>query len=71
MERETFVHVDLNGELQLVGRQHTHVRRSRETATFEYDASWLDHSERFALEPALQLGPAPITREVINRCSAA
>lgn len=59
MERETCVHADLNGEPQLVGWLYTHVRRGRETATFEYDRAWLDHGERFALEPALQLGPGP------------
>lgn len=59
MERETYVYVDLNGEAHLVGRLYTHVRRGRETATFEYDQAWLDHDERFALEPALQLGPGP------------
>ena len=31
----------------------------RESATFEYDDAWLKHRERFALEPALQLGPGP------------
>lgn len=59
MQRETFVHADLGGEPQLVGRLYTHVRRGRETATFEYDQTWLDHDERYALEPALQLGPGP------------
>lgn len=59
MDRETWVHADLDGRPQLAGRLYTHVRRGRETATFEYDPEWLDHSERFALEPALQLGPGP------------
>jgi len=59
MERETHVHADLKGEAKLVGRLYTHVRRGRETATFEYDQAWLDHDERFSLEPALQLGPGP------------
>jgi len=59
MERETFVHADLAGKPQLVGRLYTHVRRGRETASFEYDPSWLDHDERYSLEPALALGPGP------------
>lgn len=59
MERETWVHADLDGESHVVGRMFTHVRGRRETATFEYDDKWLAHSERFALEPALQLGPGP------------
>jgi serine/threonine-protein kinase HipA len=59
MDREVHVHADLNGTPQLVGRMYAHVRGRRETATFEYDAAWLDHDERYALEPALQLGPGP------------
>src|SRR5437588_4668738 len=35
------------------------MRKDREGATFEYDKSWLAHSERFSLEPALKLGPGP------------
>ena len=34
-------------------------RRGRESATFEYETEWLQHNERFALEPALTLGPGP------------
>src|SRR3984893_9896580 len=33
--------------------------KDRESATFEYDKSWLAHPERFSLEPALKLGPGP------------
>lgn len=29
MERETFVHADLDGQPRLVGRLYTHVRRGR------------------------------------------
>ena len=59
MDREIFVYIDLRGVPVLVGRLWTRVRRGRESASFEYDASWLDHPERFALEPALTLGPGP------------
>jgi serine/threonine-protein kinase HipA len=59
MERETHVHVDLDGTTYLVGRFFSLVRGRRETATFEYDEGWLGHRERFALEPALLLGPGP------------
>jgi serine/threonine-protein kinase HipA len=59
MEREVFVYVDLRSAPQLVGRLWTRVRGDRETATFEYDRSWLNHPQRFSLEPALQLGPGP------------
>jgi serine/threonine-protein kinase HipA len=59
MDRETYVYVDLSGTPLLVGQLFAHVRKGRESATFEYDDSWLTHEERFALEPALQLGPGP------------
>jgi serine/threonine-protein kinase HipA len=59
MDRETYVYADLSGTPLLVGRLFVHVRKGRESATFEYDDSWLAHDERFALEPALQLGPGP------------
>jgi len=45
----------LGDECHLVGRLWCHRRNGRESATFEYDPSWLQHPERFALEPALQL----------------
>lgn len=59
MDRETWVHADLDGQLRPVGRLFSRIRRGRETASFEYDEAWLEHDERFALEPALQLGPGP------------
>lgn len=59
MDREVFVHMDLQGTPYLVGRLWTRIRKDRESATFEYDKSWLAHSERFSLEPVLKLGPGP------------
>ena len=59
MDREAYVYADLGGAPRLVGRLFTHIRKGRESATFEYDDSWLAHDERFALEPALKLGPGP------------
>lgn len=56
MDREVLIHVDLDGEPHLVGRLWAHMRRNRESATFEYAPSWLAHRLRFALEPALPLG---------------
>lgn len=43
----------------MVGRLWTRARSNRESATFEYDKSWLAHPDRFSLEPALKLGPGP------------
>ncbi len=59
MEKEVLVYVDLGGTPHLVGRLWTHFRKDRESASFEYDKSWLAHPERFSLEPALKLGPGP------------
>ena len=59
MDQEAFVHVDLQGTACFVGRLWTRTRKDRESATFEYDRSWLAHPERFSLEPALKLGPGP------------
>lgn len=59
MNREVYVHADLDCIPRIVGRLYTRVRAGRESATFEYDDLWLSSPERFALEPALQLGPGP------------
>ena len=59
MDKEALVYVDLDGTPLLVGRLWGRVRRERESATFEYDPSWLENPTRFSLEPALQLGPGP------------
>lgn len=59
MDREVLVFVDLQGTPYLVGRLWARMRKDRESATFEYDKSWLAHPERFSLEPALKLGPGP------------
>ncbi len=59
MENSALVYLDLAGKPHLVGRLWTRVRRDRESATFEYDKSWLTHPDRFSLEPALTLGPGP------------
>lgn len=54
-----YVHVELGGSTHLVGRLWTHRRGRRESATFAYDERWLVHPDRFSLEPALKLDPAP------------
>ena len=55
MEREIFVSVDLHGAPIFVGRLWCRIRGGRQSATFEYDAGWLEHPERFAIDPALPL----------------
>jgi serine/threonine-protein kinase HipA len=59
MDREALVYVDLDGVPHLVGRLWAHLRKNKESATFEYDEGWLRHPARFSLEPALKLGPGP------------
>ena len=43
MDKEILVYVDLQGTPQLVGRLWARMRKDRESATFEYDKSWLAH----------------------------
>jgi len=59
MATEVFVHVDVAGATELVGRLWLRNRKGRESATFEYAPTWLAHSQRFALEPALALATGP------------
>ena len=59
MDREILVSVDLQGAPVFVGRLWWRSRKGRESASFEYDPGWLEHPERFALEPALALTSGP------------
>lgn len=52
---QIYVYISLDEQDYLVGRLWCHHRKGRESATFEYDDSWLIHPEKFALEPALNL----------------
>jgi serine/threonine-protein kinase HipA len=63
MEREVLVYIDRPDGPHLVGRLWTRTRKGRESASFEYDRTWLEHPERFALEPALALGPGAFHTE--------
>ncbi len=58
-DKQVFVYVDLASGPAFVGRLWSRFRNRRESATFEYDAAWLTHPERFALEPALALDTGP------------
>jgi serine/threonine-protein kinase HipA len=55
MSKEIFVHIALGDENILVGKLWCHFRKGKESASFEYDKSWLTHPEKFALEPSLAL----------------
>lgn len=56
MAREIAAHADIDGEAVLVGRLWLRTRAGRESASFEYDRSWLRHPERYSLEPSLSMG---------------
>jgi serine/threonine-protein kinase HipA len=58
-DRSLLVYVDLGGTPHLVGRLWARSRKAKESATFEYDATWLANPFRFALEPGLTLGTGP------------
>ena len=58
-DKHLLVYLDLDSEPRLVGRLWARNRKGKESATFEYDASWLKHPARFALEPALVLSHGP------------
>ena len=59
MNGEIFVCMALNGEDVPVGRLWSRVRNGRESASFAYEAAWLENPWRFALEPALLLASGP------------
>ena len=53
MDRELEVLLDLHGEPLAVGRLWTRARRGKETASFEYEPSWLRRRGAFSLDPEL------------------
>jgi serine/threonine-protein kinase HipA len=55
-DRLVYVHADLHGNTHLVGRLYVHNNKSKETASFAYEAEWLANPLRYSLEPALTLG---------------
>lgn len=68
MERELLVFMELDGETVAVGKLWTRTRGARETASFEYDPSWLVRRDAFGLEPTLPPGRGPFhtARPVFN-----
>ena len=49
------IKVFLGGDARLVGSIRYSAEGARESAAFEYDASWLSAPDRFSIDPALQL----------------
>lgn len=68
MERETAVYVDLAGAAVPVGTLRTRTRGARQTASFEYAASWLARPGAFGIDPALPpaRGPFHTDRPLFN-----
>lgn len=65
MKRTISVHI---GEQdRLVGYIRYNQEGVRESASFEYDPSWLEHAERFAIEPLLRLVPGPQYHKRANK----
>ncbi|MEP6496186.1 MAG: HipA domain-containing protein [bacterium] len=58
-EPTAVAYVELGGATRLVGRLFVSAARGRESATFEYDESWIAAEDRFALEPALIVSAGP------------
>ena len=54
-ENKVTVSISLNGLDHLVGRLWFRYRKDKDSASFEYDPSWLNNPLSFALEPALTL----------------
>jgi serine/threonine-protein kinase HipA len=59
VDTEVLVYVDLDSRPILVGRLWARTRKDRDSATFEYDRTWLSFADRFTLEPALKLVSGP------------
>jgi serine/threonine-protein kinase HipA len=53
--KEIIVSISLGSENIRIGKLWFHVRGYKQSASFEYDKEWLNHPEKFALEPALNL----------------
>lgn len=69
--KEVIVSISLGGENLRVGKLWFHIKSSKESASFEYDKVWLEHPEKFALEPALKLTEGTFhTNQGINLFSA-
>jgi serine/threonine-protein kinase HipA len=51
------IKVFFGDEPRLIGRIRYSAEGARESAAFEYDASWLSAPDRFSIDPGLQLVP--------------
>ena len=47
------------GKSRLVGKLWARIRNGRESMSFEYHHEWLNHPQKFSLDPALKLTSGP------------
>ena len=68
MEREILVFIELAGETVPVGTLWARARGARQTASFEYDRSWLARGDAFGIDPVLPpaRGPFHTDRPLFN-----
>ena len=59
MDREILVFIELDGETVPVGTLWARARGARQTASFEYDRSWLSRRDAFGIDPVLPPAPGP------------
>lgn len=55
VNQTVLVSISLQEETLPVGKLWYHNKHNKISTSFEYDQTWLNHREKFALEPALQL----------------
>ncbi|MBO0765322.1 MAG: type II toxin-antitoxin system HipA family toxin [Hyphomicrobiaceae bacterium] len=60
MTRKLLVYVDLGGKPIRVGQLWTRAKGKQESASFQYDPTWLRNPFKFALGPTLPLGGAAL-----------
>lgn len=67
------VHIELEGQTHRVGLLRRNVSKRAETATFEYDQSWMGHPHRFPIDPSLPLtkGTFPPPKNMVESVSEA
>lgn len=54
-EHKVYVSIELDGTSHKVGQLWAYASHKKESASFQYDSTWLSNPEKFALEPALVL----------------
>ncbi|MCK5405993.1 MAG: HipA N-terminal domain-containing protein [Candidatus Krumholzibacteria bacterium] len=67
MKRKRTISVHIGEQGRLVGYLRYNQEGARESASFEYDPSWLEHAGRFAIEPLLRLVPGPQYHKRANK----